>query len=157
MRYLLLIMLVVSSCKTTSKSSVVDQSIESQGVFAEIAREITEDYILIKVENVSGSDQIIMNPMKKSIERQIDGAWKPVGVLYCDCGGPPCPAPPRERPVGSNGTFNFKWDLMVEECRSDENGRSTVKEKASSGLYRVTYAFKAEAGDTQQLVLTFSL
>lgn len=157
MRYLLLIMIVVSSCKTTSKSSVVEQTIESQGVFAEITREVTEDYVLIKVQNTSGVDQIIMNPMKKTIETQIGGIWKPVGVLYCDCGGPPCPAPPRERPVGSDGIFNFKWDLMVEECRSDENGRSTVKEKASSGLYRVTYAFKSGSGETKQLVLTFSL
>lgn len=157
MRYLILIVLAVVSCKTTSKNSQLQSDESIQQVFMEIGRELTDKYVIIKLKNSSDQSQIILDPMKKSIERNVDGKWTKVSVLYCDCGGPPCPAPPNERPIEAGGVFSFRWDLIVEECKSDENGRTTIKEQASEGLYRATYRFKSQNGDTQQMTVSFSL
>lgn len=156
MRYLILITLVVLSCKSTSKNSQ-NSTNQEPGIFNEIAKELTEDYIMVKIKNTSNTSQVLLNPMEMFIERNENGEWKKVSVLYCDCGGPPCPAPPSERSIEANGVFNFKWDLMIEECKSDETGRVTIKERAPEGTYRATYKIKSESGQVDPVIINFSL
>ncbi|MEO9484796.1 MAG: hypothetical protein ABJG47_15155 [Ekhidna sp.] len=158
MRYLIIILLATLGCKSTSKNGQTPTGESTPNVFQEVSREMTNSGIYVKLKNTSEIPQSILNPMKQSIERNVDGEWKKVGVLYCDCGGPPCPAPPNEQSVEPSGTFIFSWDLMVEECKSDQNGRSTVKDRATKGEYRAIYQFRAEVGgDRKEVVVNFSV
>lgn len=152
--------MIVVSCKSTSSNSQAQPDDSAQQlVFQESDRELTDSAIKIRLKNSDESTQIILNPMKKKIEKNDGGEWKAVSVLYCDCGGPPCPAPPRELTIEAGGSFTFTWDLMIEECKSDQNGRrTTLKEKASKGDYRAVYRFKsASGGEIQNLVINFSI
>lgn len=155
MRYFILIVLISLGCKTTSKTNQ-SSSVVEQVLFTEVSKELSEENIKIRLRNTTGNDLIIMKPLDKFIERNVDGNWERVSVLYCDCGGPPCPAPPSERMIEANGVFSFSWDLMVEECKSDANGRTTVKEKAPAGEYRAIYRVKSSQ-ELTQLMIGFSL
>ena len=158
MRYSILVVLVaLVSCKATSGNSQVHTEENDQQVFEEIDRVKTDMLMSVKLKNSSLENQAIINPMEKYIERNLDGAWVRVSVLYCDCGGPPCPAPPNERSIEPGELFRFLWDLMVEECKVDENGSTTLKERAPKGLYRATYIFKTESGEIQKMIIKFSL
>ncbi|MEP1032304.1 hypothetical protein [Ekhidna sp.] len=155
MRYLILVAIVVISCKTTSKNSQVQA--QEQVIFEEVEREVTDRYVLVKLKNLTSVSQIILDPMEKSIEKEVNGEWTKVGVLYCDCGGPPCPAPANERLIEASAVFNFRWDLMIEDCKTSEQGQMTVKEKAPQGSYRATYKYKSESGEIQQMIIKFTL
>lgn len=157
MRYLILVVFFVFSCKSTSKSNSSQIGVVSDD-FEEIERVLSKETVNVKVKNISGKDIFILDPLKKVIERRNGDLWESVSVLYCDCGGPPCPAPPNERSIENGGLFSFSWDLLVEECKSEGSSRTTVKTKATKGDYRVIYRTRANGSrESQDLVIQFSL
>lgn len=158
MKFIYLIPIIIIGCKSVS-STVSPPAIPSleQSVLREIDRSITSNSIMIKVQNTSEEPIDILSPMEKNIEVWLEGGWKKVNVLYCDCGGPPCPAPPETRSVEPKGSFVFSWDRNVEKCLSTDSGSVTEKKKVSSGLYRAVYYFKLSDETTEKIELTFNL
>lgn len=158
MKYLFILTAIFfGACKAnTSASSSIPDPAANQTMLIEENREIDDSVVKIVFRNASETQLSIINPMEKKVEIWTAEGWTKVNILYCDCGAPPCPAPPTERPVGIGRNFTFSWDRQVEECIEGDSGRITKKSNAPKGEYRVLYTFK-NANTSNKLEARFTL
>ncbi|MEP0984985.1 hypothetical protein [Ekhidna sp.] len=159
MKYLFILAVLIGSCKAsnTSTSKGAPAPTESQDLLTEESRQIDDSMVKIEFKNRSGAQLSILNPMEKRVDLWSADGWTKVNILYCDCGAPPCPAPPTERPVGVDRNFTFSWDRQIENCLETDSGRITKKTDAPKGEYRVLYSFKDANESTNQLEARFTL
>ncbi|WP_370086750.1 hypothetical protein [Ekhidna sp.] len=158
MKYINIILILIIGCKSVS-STTNQQSIppSSQTVFEEIDRIITDNSVTIKFKNITDQEIEILNPMEKKIEIWQEGQWNKIGVLYCDCGGPPCPAPPEVRLVEPKGGFVFSWDRNEEKCLATDSVKVTEKKKVEAGEYRALYSYRLPDGSVEEVDVRFTL
>ncbi len=107
----------------------------------------------VKMVLTNNADQflVIMDPLSQNVERNVNGTWERVGILYCDCGG--CPPPPETREVRVGDTFTFSWDQQEEKCISGKLDRRP----AGPGKYRVVFRYYSNPREVQKLFVSFEL
>ena len=146
--YLLILLLAGYACKQPSSNSSSKEPELESAHFSITSSELNDNRVRVVLQNTSTATVNILGPMEKKIMVLADEDWKNVGVLYCDCGGPPCPAPRESMEVPPGEAFTFTWDLMEEECVNNQ----TTRNKIGEGTYKAIYRYRLMDGSTREVL-----
>ncbi len=151
----LLIFIFSSSCKTqkpvsTPYKDAVEISMKKSYPSGE--------KIEIVLNNISGSDLVLYKPSMTEIEKQENGAWKNVRILYCPCGAS-CPPPADKITIPKAGKHLLNWNQLEKWCGAENHAGipKTESKTVAAGNYRIKIGFMAENKKRQIIYHEFTI